>query len=164
MRGVDYLLETCEFLDRARLAAAGSSFGGYMINGIAGHTTRFAALVSHHGIFNQESMSYTTDELWFDVWEHGGMPFENADAFRLQSPHRYVENFRTPMLVVQGEKAYRCPVSEGVALFTALQVRGVPSRFLYFPDEGHFVTRPANAQVWYEELIGFLREHVGGSA
>lgn len=164
MRGVDYLLETCEFLDESRLAAAGGSFGGYMINWIAGHSTRFAALVSHDGIFNQESMSYTTDELWFDVWEHDGMPYENPDSIRRQSPHRYVENFRTPMLVVQGEKDYRCPVSEGVALFTALQVRGVPSRFLYFPDEGHFVTRPANAQVWYEELIRFLGEHVGGSA
>jgi dipeptidyl aminopeptidase/acylaminoacyl peptidase len=105
-------------------------------------------------------MSYTTDELWFDVWEHGGMPYENPEEFRRQSPHAYAGNFATPMLVIQGERDYRCPVSEGVSLFTALQTRNVPSRLLYFPDEGHFVTQPANAETWYKSVLGFIAEHV----
>lgn len=160
MRGVDYLLATYSFIDEDRLAAAGGSFGGYMISWIAGHTTRFRALVCHDGIFNQESMSYTTDELWFDIWEHGGMPFEDPERFRRQSPHLFVDSFRTPMLVIQGGRDYRCPVGEGVGLFQALQARGVPSRFLYFDDEGHFVTQPANAQVWYETVIEFVKRHL----
>jgi dipeptidyl aminopeptidase/acylaminoacyl peptidase len=160
MRGVDYLLEQYGFIDGDRLAAAGGSFGGYMIAWIAGHTDRFRALVCHDGIFNQESMSYTTDELWFDIWEHGGMPYEDPDRFRRHSPHMHVASFSTPMLVIQGGRDYRCPVGEGVGLFQALQARGVPSRFLYFEDEGHFVTKPANAQVWYETVIDFVRQHL----
>ncbi len=158
MNGVDAALESCPFIDSKRMAAAGASFGGFMINWIAGHSTRFAALVSHDGIFNQETMSYTTDELWFDIWEHGGMPYENPEAFRRQSPHNSVDAFNTPTLVIQGERDYRCPPSEGIGMFTALQVRQVPSRFLYFPDEGHFVTKPANAEVWYKTVLEFLAE------
>ncbi|NBC28432.1 MAG: prolyl oligopeptidase family serine peptidase [Spirochaetes bacterium] len=160
MRGVYAALESYSFIDANRLAGAGASFGGYMINWIAGHTDRFNVLVSHDGIFNQESMSYTTDELWFDVWEHGGMPYENPETFRRQSPHLAAGNLSTPMLVIQGERDYRCPVSEGISLFTALQARKVPSRLLYFPDEGHFVTQPANAETWYTSVLGFIAEHL----
>ncbi|MFP4705699.1 MAG: prolyl oligopeptidase family serine peptidase [Spirochaetaceae bacterium] len=160
MRGIDHVVATFDFIDAERIGAAGASFGGYMINWIAGHTDRFNVLVSHDGIFNQETMSYTTDELWFDVWEHGGMPYENPEEYRRQSPHVYVENFATPTLVIQGEQDFRCPASEGLGMFTALQVRGVPSRLLYFPDEGHFVTKPANAEVWYKSVLEFIAEHM----
>ena len=160
MRGIDHTLERFSFIARDRIAAAGASFGGYMVNWIAGHSDRFNVLVSHDGIFNQETMSYTTDELWFDVWEHSGMPFESPEEYRRQSPHNYVEGFTTPMLVIQGEQDFRCPASEGLGMFTALQIRGVPSRLLWFPDEGHFVTKPANAEVWYKSVLGFIAEHI----
>lgn len=161
MRGLDHVLDHYDFIDSERVAAAGGSFGGFMVSWIAGQTDRFRALVCHDGIFNQESMSYTTDELWFDMWEHGGMPYEYPERFRRHSPHMYAGSFSTPMLVIQGGRDYRCPVGEGVGLYQALQARGVPSRFLYFDDEGHWVTRPANAQVWYESVIQFVREHLG---
>jgi dipeptidyl aminopeptidase/acylaminoacyl peptidase len=161
MRGLDHVLERYDFIDSERVAAAGGSFGGFMVSWIAGQTDRFRALVCHDGIFNQESMSYTTDELWFDMWEHGGMPYEYPERFRRHSPHMYAGSFSTPMLVIQGGRDYRCPVGEGVGLFQALQARGVPSRFLYFDDEGHWVTRPANAQVWYESVIQFVKEYLG---
>jgi dipeptidyl aminopeptidase/acylaminoacyl peptidase len=132
-----------------------------MIAWIAGHTDRFRALVCHDGIFNQESMSYTTDELWFDIWEHGGLPYEDPERFRRHSPHLHAGSFQTPMLVIQGGVDYRCPVGEGVGLFQALQARGVPSRLLYFEDEGHFVTQPANAEVWYRTVIEFVKHHLG---
>ena len=160
MRGVDHLVTTYPFIDSNRLAAAGGSFGGYMISWIAGHTDRFSVLVCHDGIFNQESMSYTTDELWFDIWEHGGMPFEDPERFRRQSPHLFVDRFTTPMLVIQGGRDYRCPVGEGIGLFQALQTRDVPSQLLYFDDEGHFVTQPANAEVWYKSVLGFIGRYV----
>ena len=161
MRGLDHVLDRYDFIDSERVAAAGGSFGGFMVSWIAGQTDRFRALVCHDGIFNQESMSYTTDELWFDMWEHGGMPYEYPERFRRHSPHMYAGSFSTPMLVIQGGRDYRCPVGEGVGLFQALQARGIPSRFLYFDDEGHWVTRPANAQVWYESVIQFVKEHLG---
>ena len=160
MRGVDYLIANYDWIDENRLAAAGGSFGGYMVNWIAGHTDRFRVLVSHDGIFNQESMSYTTDELWFDIWEHGGMPYEVPEQFRRQSPHIFVDRMNTPMLVIQGGRDYRCPVGEGISLFTALQSREIPSRLLYFEDEGHFVTQPANVEVWYKSVIDFVKQYV----
>ncbi len=160
MRGIDHAIENFSFVDRERIGAAGASFGGYMVNWIAGHSHRFSVLVSHDGIFSQETMSYTTDELWFDVWEHSGMPFESPEEYRRQSPQNYVESFTTPMLVIQGEQDFRCPASEGLGMFTALQIRGVPSRLLWFPDEGHFVTKPANAEVWYKSVLGFIAEHI----
>lgn len=161
MKGLDHLLGVHDFIDPDRIAALGASFGGFMVNWIAGHTQRFKALVSHDGIFNQETMSYMTEELWFDIWEHGGMPHQNIGSFRKYSPHLFVEKFRTPMLVIQGEQDFRCPVSEGISLFTALQVMKVPSKLLYFPDEGHWVTKPANSQVWYHTIMDFLKEHLG---
>lgn len=160
MRGVDYLLETYSFLDGKRMAAAGASFGGFMVNWIAGQTDRFRVLVSHDGIFHAETMGFTTEELWFDEYEHGGAVYERRAAFLKFSPHLHVENFRTPTLVVQGGQDFRCPESEGVAMFQALQMMGVPSRFLYFPDEGHWVMKPANAQVWYDEILKWITDHL----
>ena len=160
MKGLDYVLDEHDFIHREHIGAAGASFGGFMVNWIQGHTDRFNVLVSHDGIFNQETMSYMTEELWFDVWEHGGYPHENRESFRRYSPHMYVENFKTPMLVIQGEQDMRCPVSEGISLFTALQVRNIPSKFPYLPDEGHWVLKPANLEVWYDTVLGFIREHI----
>jgi len=160
MKGVDFAIKRFPFIDQERMGAAGASFGGFMMNWIAGHTDRFKVLVSHDGIFNQETMSYMTEELWFDIWEHGGMPHDDHEKFRKFSPHMHVQNFKTPMLVVQGELDFRCPVSEGVSLFTALQVMKVPSKFLYFPDEGHWVLKPANSQVWYRTILDFIKEHI----
>ncbi|MBZ0274008.1 S9 family peptidase [bacterium] len=157
MKGVDHILATYDFIDKKRLGAAGASFGGYMVNWILGHSDRFQALVSHDGVFFAETMAYTTDELWFDEHEHGGLPHEKRAAFVKNSPHMHVANFKTPTLVIHGEKDYRCPTSEGFGLFTALQTMDVPSRLLYFPDEGHWVMQPANAQVWYAEVLGWLK-------
>ncbi|MEA3558406.1 MAG: S9 family peptidase [Candidatus Thermoplasmatota archaeon] len=160
MKGLDFALENFSFIDQDRLGSAGASFGGFMMNWIAGHSDRFNVLVSHDGIFNQETMSYMTEELWFDMWEHGGMPHDDHEKFLKFSPHMYVQNFKTPMLVIQGELDFRCPVSEGVSLFTALKVMKVPSKFLYFPDEGHWVLKPANSQVWYRTIMDFIKEYI----
>ena len=163
MLGLDFLVDEYDFIDGERVAAAGASFGGFMVNWIAGHTDRFKALVCHDGIFNAETMAYTTEELWFEDYEHGGMPHEgNRREYTRNSPHCHVQNFRTPTLVVQGEQDFRCPASEGLGMFTALQVQGVESRLLWFPDEGHWVMQPANAEVWHDEVLGWLERHLQG--
>ncbi len=161
MKGVDHLLATYPFIDPKRMGAAGASFGGFMINWILGHTDRFKALVCHDGVFFAETMAYTTDELWFDEYEHAGLPHVNRKAYEKYSAHRHVANFKTPTLVVHGARDYRCPESEGIGVFTALQVMGVPSRFVYFEDEGHWILKPANAQVWYHEVVGWLAKWLG---
>jgi dipeptidyl aminopeptidase/acylaminoacyl peptidase len=121
MRGIDHFLKRYRYLDGDRMVAAGASFGGFMVNWIEGHSDRFKALVSHDGIFNAETMAYSTEELWFEEWEHGGMPHENRELFLKFSPHLHVSKFETPMLVIHGEQDFRCPMSEGLSLFTALQ-------------------------------------------
>ena len=158
--GIDHVLEHYSFVDGSRIGAAGASFGGFMVNWLAGHSDRFRVFVSHDGEFNIETMGYTTDELWFDRWEHGGAPHENPEHVRAISPHRAADRLAAPTLVIHGAKDYRCPESEGIALHTALQLRGVPSRFLYFPDEGHFVTKPANAEVWYATVLDFVGRYL----
>ncbi len=159
MAGVDHVLKRYRYIDPDRMVAAGASFGGFMVNWIEGHDDRFKALVSHDGIFNAETMAYSTEELWFEEWEHGGLPHTNREKFLQFSPHLHVENFKTPMLVVQGEQDFRCPASEGLSLFTALQSMGVESKFLWFPDEGHWVLKPGNSQVWYANVLGWLKDH-----
>lgn len=160
MRGVDFLLKRFRFIDGKRMAAAGGSFGGFMVNWIAGHTDRFRALVCHDGIFHSETMSYTTEELWFEEWEHGGMPHDARRQVLKFSPHLHVKNFKTPTLVIHGGQDFRCPISEGIGMFTALQTMGVPSRFLHFPDEGHWVLQPANSEVWYHEVLGWMMKYL----
>ncbi|MBQ8037424.1 MAG: S9 family peptidase [Proteobacteria bacterium] len=163
LRFVDVLVSRFPEIDADRMTAAGASFGGFMINWLMGHTDRFKAFVSHDGIFNTEMSGYITDELWFNEYEFGGKPFEVAEACQKHSPHRFVKNFRTPTLVIQGEQDFRCFVSEGVALFTALQYMGVPSRMIYFPDEGHWVLKPANSALWYSEVVGWLMRWANAS-
>jgi len=160
MKGFEYCINQYKFIDKDHLAAAGASFGGFMVNWIQGHTDMFRVLVSHDGIFNAETMAYMTEELWFELWEYGKMPHEGNEVFLKNSPHKHVQNFKTPMLVIQGEQDFRCTVSEGISLFTALQYMKVPSKLLYFPDEGHWVLKPANAEVWYKTVLEFIAEFI----
>jgi dipeptidyl aminopeptidase/acylaminoacyl peptidase len=151
MNGVD-MLAALPYVDGTRLGAAGGSYGGYMVNWILGHSTRFKALVSHAGVYNLESMYGVTEELWFPEWEFKGTPWDNPEQYQRWSPHRFAKNFNTPTLVSHGELDFRVPIGEGIQLFTTLQRRGVPSRFLYFPDEGHWVLKPHNSKVWFQTV------------
>jgi dipeptidyl aminopeptidase/acylaminoacyl peptidase len=160
MKGVDYILKTYSFVDGNRMAAAGASYGGYMINWIAGHTDRFRCLINHDGVFNPWSMYGTTEELWFVEWEFGGTPYQNPELYNTWSPLLNAHKFKTPMLVVHGQQDFRVDVSEGFQVFTALQRQGIKSKMLYFPDEGHWVTKPANAELWYKTLLDWLDEHL----
>jgi len=152
MRGLDYVEKAYPFIDKNREAALGASYGGYMANWLLGHTDRFKCIVSHDGMFNAESAYGTTEELWFANWEFGGPPWKKRDAYRKWSPHEYAQNFKTPTLVVHGQNDYRLDVSQGFDLFTTLQVLKVPSKMLYFPDEGHWVLKPQNSQLWYKTV------------
>ncbi len=159
MMATDYL-ESLPFVDKARIGAAGASFGGYMINWIAGHSNRFKALVSHDGVYDSRSMYAETEELWFDEWEHHGTPWEKREAYEKSSTSNHVQNIQTPMLIVHGELDYRVPVGQGIQLFQSLQRRGIPSRFLYFPDEGHWVLKPQNSQLWYKTVLDWLDKYL----
>ena len=152
MKGLDYVEKTFPFIDKNREAALGASYGGYMANWLLGHTNRFKCIVSHDGMFNAESAYGTTEELWFANWEFGGPPWKKRDVYRKWSPHEYAANFKTPTLVVHGQNDYRLDVSQGFDLFTTLQVLKVPSKMLYFPDEGHWVLKPQNSQLWYKTV------------
>jgi len=152
MKGLDYAEKTYPFIDKDRECALGASYGGYAINWILGHTDRFKCLVSHDGMFNAESAWGTTEELWFNNWEFKGTPYDNRAMYQKWSPHQYAKNFKTPTLVIHGQRDYRLDVSEGFQLFTTLQMEGVPSKMLYFPDEGHWVLKPQNSQLWYKTV------------
>jgi dipeptidyl aminopeptidase/acylaminoacyl peptidase len=155
MKGVD-VAEKLPYVDPTRKGAAGGSFGGYMMNWFLGHTDRFKALVSHSGVFNTTSMYGVTEELWFPEWDLGGTPWSNPEAYAKWSPHTYAKNFKTPTLVIHGELDFRVPVAEGFQLFTTLQRQGVPSRLLYFPDEGHWIGKPQNSALWYRTFIEWM--------
>ncbi|MGA7381379.1 MAG: S9 family peptidase, partial [Terriglobales bacterium] len=152
MKGLDYAEQTYPFIDKDRECALGASYGGYAINWILGHTDRFKCLVSHDGMFNAESAWGSTEEVWFNNWEFKGTPYDNREMYQKWSPHQYAKNFKTPTLVVHGQLDYRLDVSEGFQLFTTLQMLGVPSKMLYFPDEGHWVLKPQNSQLWYKTV------------
>ncbi len=160
MNGVDYLLENYSYIDGDRIAAAGASYGGYMVNWIEGHTDRFKCLVSHAGVYNLASMYGATEELWFPEWEFMGMPWTNRDLYARWSPHNYAADFKTPCLVVHGENDFRVPYGEGLQFFTALQRQGVPSKLLFFPDEDHFVRKPLNAELWWNTLHEWFAEYL----
>jgi len=160
MLGVDFLIQEYNFIDPERLGALGRSYGGYMVNWIAGHTDRFKCFISVDGVFDLASDYYSTDELWFPEWESGGPPWENPEFYRERSPSTYVESFKTPMLVVHGQYDYRVDLSQGLMLFTALQRRKVPSQLLYFPDEGHSVWKLKNDQYLYKVQFDWLAKHL----
>jgi dipeptidyl aminopeptidase/acylaminoacyl peptidase len=152
MKGLDYVEKTYPFIDKNREAALGASYGGYMANWLLGHTNRFKCIVSHDGMFNTESAYGTTEEIWFPEWEFKGSPWKNRERYRKWSPHLFADKFKTPTLVVHGQNDYRLDVSQAFDLFTTLQMLKVPSKMLYFPDEGHWVLKPQNSQLWYKTV------------
>jgi len=152
MKGLDFAEAHYGFIDKDRECALGASYGGYMANWVLGHTGRFKCVVSHDGMFNAESAWGTTEELWFNNWEFKGTPYTNPEMYEKWSPRNSAKNFKTPTLVIHGQLDYRLDVSEGLQLFTTLQTMGVPSKMLYFPDEGHWVLKPQNSQLWYKTV------------
>jgi dipeptidyl aminopeptidase/acylaminoacyl peptidase len=156
MKGLDYAEKTYPFIDKDRECALGASYGGYMANWILGHTDRFKCIVSHDGMFNAESAWGSTEELWFNNWEFKGTPYDNRASYQKWSPHQYAKDFKTPTLVIHGQRDYRLDVSEGFQLFTTLQMEGVPSKMLYFPDEGHWVLKPQNSKLWYDTVNAWV--------
>jgi dipeptidyl aminopeptidase/acylaminoacyl peptidase len=158
MVGLDYAEKNDPFIDKERECALGASYGGYMINWLEGHTTRFKCLVSHDGMFNSESAYGTTEELWFNEWEFKGTPWTDRESYRQWSPHLSATNFKTPILIVHGQLDYRLDVSEGLQLFTTVQRLKIPSKMLYFPDEGHWVLKPQNSRLWYKTVNGWVDE------
>jgi dipeptidyl aminopeptidase/acylaminoacyl peptidase len=158
MTGLDYAEQHYPFIDKTRECALGASYGGYMANWVLGHTDRFKCIVSHDGMFNAESAFGSTEEDWFNIWEFKGHPWDyygkpdDQNPFRKWSPSLSAKNFKTPTLVIHGQLDYRLDVSEGFQLFDTLQLLGVPSKMLYFPDEGHWVLKPQNSQLWYKTV------------
>jgi dipeptidyl aminopeptidase/acylaminoacyl peptidase len=164
MTGLDYAEQHYPFIDKTRECALGASYGGYMANWVLGHTDRFKCIVSHDGMINAESAFGSTEEDWFNIWEfktpnsQGGHPWDyygkpdSENPFRKWSPSLYAKNFKTPTLVVHGQLDYRLDVSEGFQLFDTLQLLKVPSKMLYFPDEGHWVLKPQNSQLWWKTV------------
>jgi dipeptidyl aminopeptidase/acylaminoacyl peptidase len=163
--GLEYLKKQ-PYVDASRMGAAGASFGGYMMNWFAVNdiAKEFKCLITHCSVYNFESMYATTDEVWFDEWEHGGPPWgKHRESYEKQSPHRLagkLGEFKTPMLVIHNDLDFRCPIGQGQELFTALQRQGVPSKFVNFPDEGHWVLKPANSKFWHEEVFAWLTKYV----
>jgi len=175
MTGLDYAEQHYPFIDKSRECALGASYGGYMANWILGHTDRFKCIVSHDGMFNPESAFGTTEEDWFNNWEFKGNPWDyyegaptdrsssvgrgkpdSENPYRKWSPALSAKNFKTPTLVVHGQLDYRLDVSEGFQLFDTLQLLKVPSEMLYFPDEGHWVLKPQNSQLWYKTVNAWV--------
>jgi dipeptidyl aminopeptidase/acylaminoacyl peptidase len=162
-KGWAHVLKTYDFLDGSKAAALGASYGGFMVNWIAGNwPDAFKALVNHDGIFDNRSMYYTTEELWFDEWEHRGTYFDVPENYEKFNPANHVLKWKTPMLVIHGEKDYRVPPEQGIATFTALQRRGIPSQLLVFPDENHWVLKPQNSVQWHETVQAWLQRWIGG--
>jgi dipeptidyl aminopeptidase/acylaminoacyl peptidase len=155
-------------VDRDNIGAAGASYGGYMIDWLLGHNNdrraHFKTFVCHAGVFNLTSMYGVTEELWFAEWEFKGTPYDNPQLYEKWSPHLFVKNFNTPTLVTHGEIDYRVPIDQGLQLYTALQKRGVESKLVVFPDEGHWILKPQNSQFWYTTVLDWLNKHLKNGA
>ncbi len=155
--GLSAALDRYPWMDGDNACALGASYGGYMVNWIAGNwPDRFKCLVNHDGLFDMRSMYYSTEELWFPEWEHGGPYFENPEAHEKHNPAHHVEDWRTPMLVIHSQQDHRVPLEQGLSTFNALQRRGIPSRLLFFPDENHWVLKPHNSMQWHDTVLGWL--------
>ena len=152
-------VEELRFIDGKRTCAAGASYGGYMVNWIAGHTDRFKCLISHAGLFDMESFWGDTEELWFPEWEMGGPPWK-SDLYDKWSPHKFAASMKTPTLVIHGQLDYRVDLSHGLGMFTALRRQGIKARLVYFPDEGHWIKKPKNFVYWYDQMHGWLNQHL----
>jgi len=163
MNGVANVIKD-PYIDKDRIGGAGASYGGYMVDWILGHNNdprfKFKAMVSHAGVYNLESMATVTEELWFVKYEFKGMPWENATNYQKWSPHRFAANFDTPTLVTGGEIDYRVPVDQDLQLFTTLQLKGVPSKLVIFPDEGHWILKPQNSQFWYGQVLDWFQKYL----
>jgi dipeptidyl aminopeptidase/acylaminoacyl peptidase len=162
MKGLD-VVSQLPYVDSTRMGAAGASYGGYMIYWLAGHTDRFKTLISHDGVFNPTSMVGTTEELWFPNWEFGPGGVANPGTRELLnrwSPANFTDRWKTPMLVVHGQQDMRVDVSEGLQAFTALKARDVPAKFLYFPDEGHWVLKARNRRLWWDTMLDWLDQYL----
>jgi len=159
MKGLDAVARQ-PYVDSTRMCAAGASYGGYMVYWMAGHTDRFRCLVAHDGVFNTSSMAGSTEELWFTNWEFGGNPYANREMYEKWSPLNHVKNWKSPILIVHGQNDYRVDVSEGFQAFTAAKVNGATAKFLYFPDEGHWVLRPRNRRLWWGTVLDWLSSYL----
>ncbi|HEY1647354.1 MAG TPA: S9 family peptidase [Terracidiphilus sp.] len=170
MTGLDYAERRYPFIDKSRECALGASYGGYMADWVLGHTDRFKCIVTHDGMFDAESAFGSTEEDWFNIWEFKGHPWDyygkpdDQNPFRKWSPSLYAKNFKTPTLVIHSQLDYRLDVSEGFQLFDTLQLEGVPSKMLYFPDEGHWVLKPQNSQLWWRTVNDWVDEWTGKAA
>lgn len=160
--GVVNAVAKLPYTDSTRMGIAGASYGGYAVNWIIGHTNKYKAAVSHDGVFNLESMSMATEELWFSEWEFGGRAWDpKARAqFGKYSPHLFAHNIKTPTLIITNELDFRVPVDQGLQMFTVLRRNGVPSEALVFPDEGHWVLKALNSRVWHEAVFGWLKKYL----
>ena len=155
--GLAHALEAYDFLDGDRVCALGASYGGYMVNWIAGNwSAPFRCLVNHDGVFDNRMMGYSTEELWFDEWEMQGTPYDAPESYEKHNPVAHVAKWDKPMLVIHGQLDYRIPVEQGIGAFTALRRRGIPAQFLYFPDENHWVLKPANSIQWHDTVNAWL--------
>jgi dipeptidyl aminopeptidase/acylaminoacyl peptidase len=162
LKGIDAAVAKCDFIDGTRVAAAGGSYGGYMADWLATHTGRFKAIISHAGIYDKTSM-YATEELWFEEHDMQGTPWANSDSYKKWSPSTYAADlgkYKTPTLVITGELDYRVPYTQSLEFFSALQRQGVPSKLVVFPDEGHWIGKPQNAQFWYKTFLDWLANYL----
>jgi dipeptidyl aminopeptidase/acylaminoacyl peptidase len=156
MLGLDHALASYAFLDAERVCALGASYGGYMINWISGQTDRFRCLVNHDGNLGERQAYFETEELWFPEWEHGGTPWDNSEGYAKHDPIDHVGKWKTPMLVIHGQRDYRVVYTQGLSTFTALQRQGIPSQLLVFPDENHWVLKPENSKLWHDTVVAWL--------
>ena len=158
------MVSALPYIDKNRIGAAGASYGGYMIDWIEGHNNdprfHYKVLVSHDGVYNLTSMTGVTEELWFTDWEFKGTPWTNPAMYDRWSPHKFVQNFKTPILIITNTLDYRVPEGEGMQLFTAVQRMGVESKLMDFPDEGHWVLKPANSQFWHNTVLEWMDKHL----
>ncbi len=159
MNVYDYAVKNLNYIDAKNTFAAGASFGGFMINWIEGHTDRFNALVSHDGVFNTISAWGTTEELWFTEWEFNGTPWENKQLYEKWNPQNFIQNAKTPMLIIQGQNDFRVAEEQAFQLFTSLQRLGVDSKLLLYPDEYHWVTKPQNARLWWNTVFDWFEKY-----
>jgi dipeptidyl aminopeptidase/acylaminoacyl peptidase len=162
MKGIDAAIAKYPYIDKTKMAAAGGSYGGYMADWLATHTDRFKAIVSHAGVYDKVSM-YATEELWFEEHDSQGTPWTAPENYKKWSPSTYAADlgkYKTPTLVVAGERDYRVPYTQSLEFFSALQRQGVPSKLVVFPDEGHWVLKPQNSQFWYKTFLDWLAEYV----
>jgi dipeptidyl aminopeptidase/acylaminoacyl peptidase len=160
MSGVDYLVKSRSYINGKAMAAAGGSYGGFMVNWLAGHTDRFNALISHAGLSDVVAMYGTTEEKWFPEWDMGGNPYENLDNYKRFSPIEFAKNFKTPMLILHGEQDYRVPLEQAQILYTAHKVMHVPVKMVLFSNESHWIGKPGHAKIWWESINDWLKRYI----